>query len=280
MQHGWGHERFPSPVLHGRKVGVAGPNFIALVTTDLSGTVGWAVDPADAATLFTDTAGTTPVTTPGVSTIARINAKFGTAPPNWQQATVASQYLWNGASMQLDGVDDLLASTAAMGFSNAVTGMGWTQRFRVASLAVADCLFSYSTATSTVIRWQLQVLTDGSLVLSLRRLDADIVQTFTTATGLIVAGNDYTVQVTINYLTGAITILLNGVSVLTPTLTGTDGTNGVSATNSARCRWGLNTSNTLNDWFNGKLGGAVYHPFLPNGTQLANAKGFVERNAL
>lgn len=257
-----------------------GTNFVTAMQTMLASTGGWVTDPGDASINFTDTGGTTPVTTPGVSTIARFNSKFGITTYNWQQATVANQYLWNGASMGCDGVDDILQTTAWAGL-NGATALTATFRAQLDDLSVARMIFSCSTSTGTNGRYQLGVNANGSISLYLRRTDAEAQQAFTTAaTGLITTGVPFTIQTRTNYLNGAVEIFLNGTSVFSGTHTGTDGVNGVDATNSARCRWGLNTSNTLTDWFRNKIGAAVWHLAVADATQLANARGFVERNAL
>lgn len=257
-------------------------DYEAEVEALLSGTAGWAFDPADPAIVFEDTGGTDPVEGVGTDTIARINSKFGTTVYNWQNGTVAQQYLWNGASMQGDGVDDLL-STAAWTCMSGITGVTFTIRFLVDSFVgatVQRMLFSCSTPTGTVGRFQLRASADGSILLALRRLDADATQSFSSSAGLISEGVAYTLQVTVNYLNGAVEFFLDGVSVFTGTYTGTDGVTGVSATNSTRCRWGLNTSNTLNDYLDGKIGCAVMQLAVATAGERASAKGFVERNAL
>lgn len=252
-------------------------DYVAAMSTLLSGTTGWVTDPADTAINFTDTGGTTSVSSAGVDLVARQNSKFGTTVYNWQGGT--TQYLWNGASLQADGVDDLL-STANATYPASMTGCSFTLRFLIDDLSANRCLLSLSTATGTVPRWQLRVLSTGAVELALRRLDADAQTNVTSATGLVTTATSYTVQVTVNYLNGAVEIFLNGVSIATGTIAGTDGVNGVSATNSTRNRWGLNTSNTLNDYFDGKLGAAVWAQSVLSAGDLANCRGFVERNAL
>lgn len=259
--------------------GAPPPDFVALVQTLLSGTAGWATDPADTAINFTDTAGTVPVSSPGVSTVARANSKFGTTAHNWQNATGTQQYLWHGASWGADGVDDLLATTGWTAL-NAALGLSFTIRFRVDSLATARRFFSCSGATGTSARFQFGVQADGSLMLTLRRVDGGTGSDFLTATGLVTTGVSYTAQCTYNALTGAYQIFLNGASVGSGTFSDFDGVNGFTASNSARCRWGLNTSNTLNDWFSGRLGAAVMAVSVLSSGDLANCRGFVERNAL
>lgn len=263
----------------GATYGAAGVDYVAEMSTLLSGTTGWVTDPADTAINFTDTAGTVPVSSPGVSTVARANTKFGTTVYNWQQATSTAQYLWNSGSWQLDGVDDIIQTTNAT-WPASMTGCTFTLRFRVDDLSANRSLFSFSTGLGTAARYGLRINTNGSVLLSLRRTDAEAQQDFTSASGQVVTATTYTIQTTVNYLTGAVNVLLNGTSIATGTLTGVDGTNGVDATNSARNRWGLNTSNTLDDWFVGRLGAAVLARSVLGTTDLANCRGFVERNAL
>lgn len=254
------------------------PDYVTEVQTLLSGTTGWATDPADTAINFTDTAGTVSVASAGVDTVARANSKFGTTTYNWQQATVAAQYLWNGASWQADGVDDIIQTTNSA-YTADMSACTFTLRFQVDDLSVNRMLKSWSTITGTTGRMQLRINSDGSILLAARRLDADADNQFTSATGLVTTGTPYTIQFTIDFAgTGNIVVYLNGTSVLTGTLANAVGNS--TNTNSARDRWGLNTGNTLNDWFDGKLGAAVFARALLNSSQLASCRGFVERNAL
>lgn len=75
---------------------------------------GFWYDPSDLTTMFQDTAGATPVTTPG-QTVARINDKSGRG-NNATQATAASRPTYqvdgNGfAHLSFDGVDDFLVTS-------------------------------------------------------------------------------------------------------------------------------------------------------------------------
>lgn len=266
-----------------RRGGGGGPppvDYVALMSTLLSGTPGFVTDPSDTTINFTDTAGTIPVATPGVDKVARFNTKFGTTVYNCQQATPASQYLWNGASFQLDGIDDLLQQTNAT-WPSGMTALTYTTRVFLDDLSTDRALLGLSTTATTTVRLLFRAKTNGSITLSLRRLDGDGQQDFQTAAGILVAGNAYTLQFRVNYLNGAVEIFVNGVSVFTGTYTGTDGLSGVSATNSARWRDALNPTNTLNDWFRAKLGCQVVavNQYL-SGADLANCRGFVERNPL
>lgn len=266
------------PSFPGGAPAAAAPDYVALVQTMLSGTSGWATDPADTAINFTDTGGTTPVSNPGVHTVARANSKFGTTTYNWQQATVAAQYLWNGASWQADGVDDIIQTTNSTYTAN-MSAVSFTLRFLVDDLSVNRMLKSWSTITTTVGRIQLRINTDGSIFLQVRRLDADAANDFTSAAGLVTTGTAYTIQFTIDFAgTGNIVVYLNGVSVLTGTLANAVGNS--ENTNSSRDRWGLNTGNTLTDWFDGKIGAAVFARSLLSTGDLATCRGFVERNPL
>lgn len=79
-----------------------------------SGEQGAWYDPSDLSTMFQDTAGTTPVTTPGQA-VARINDKSGRG-NHLTQATVAARPLYQSGGglhwLQFDGVDDGLVSSS------------------------------------------------------------------------------------------------------------------------------------------------------------------------
>jgi hypothetical protein len=92
-------------------------------------------------------------------------------------------------------------------------------------------------------------------------------------------GVDTTLQFTVDFAgTGQVKAYLNGTDILTGTLAGTPGNS--ENTGSVRDRRGVNTSNTLSDYMDGKLGCEVFYPALAGSTQLANMRGFVERNPL
>lgn len=257
----------------------AAADYVAEVTALLAGTAGFALDPADATTVFTDSAGTIPVATPNVDSIGRINSKFGNTSYFWT-ATAPTQPLWTGVAANFDGTDDALFGTTFNALNNA-TGATFTFRIKQDAFAgVNRCIFSCSTSVNSAIRFRLQARSDGSLSVDMRRLDADAGQSFITATGLIVAGNAYTVQVTINYLTGAVEIFVGGVSVFTGTYTAVDGISGVQNSGSTRVRLGVNSTNTLNDYDDGLIGCMVLVLSVLNAAGRASCKGFVERNAI
>lgn len=260
--------------------GPPAPDYPALMDALLNGTTGFVIDPTDATVNFKDTAGTIPVTTPGVDTVARFNTKYGTTVYNCTNASVPGQYLWNGNSYQLDGIDDLLQNTATP-WPSGMTALTYTVRVNVTNTAVENAVLGLSTSITTGIRLLFRTLVGGGLGLYLRRLDGDAQQDFITAGGLVTAGVAVTIQFAIDYLNGAVKIFVNGTEVLSSTLTGTDGINGVSATPSARWRDSLNTTNTLNDWLGGKQGRQVLavNQYL-TGTNLANCRGYVEQFAL
>jgi hypothetical protein len=256
------------------------PDYDTLMQTLLSGTAGFVIDPTDTAVNFKDTAGTIPVAVSGVDTVARFNTKYGTTVYNCQNGTVAGQYLWNGNSYQLDGVDDLLQTTNAP-WPSGMTALTYTVRVLFDDLTAENAVLGLSTSVTTTIRLLFRALVDGSLGLYLRRLDGDAQQQFITAPGVVTQGVEHTIQFRVNYLNGDIAIFVDGASVLTGTLTGTDGVNGVSATVSARWRDALNPTNTLNDWLDGKQGRQVVavNQYL-TGTDFTNCQEYVEEFAL
>lgn len=249
-------------------------DYVALVQTLLSGTPGWATDPADTSINFKT--GPTPVTAPGVDTIARADSKFGTTVYTWANATVASQFLWNGASWEADGVDDFLQSAAGYAFASSLAGETITFR------ALPDTLttqvpFAISHSTANLTRRTFQFNADGSITLQSRRANGDSPLTLVSTAGVLSAGVEATIQSRINFSTDAVDLLVDGVVVGSGTQTGTSGA-ASDASNTSRVRFGTNLSGAA--IFNGKLGCFVYAPFAADSTQMASCRGFVERNAL
>lgn len=255
-------------------------DFEAEVEALLLGTEGFVIDPTDATVNFKDTAGTIPVAVAGVDTVARFNTKYGNTVYNCTNASVPGQYLWNGTSYGLDGVDDLLQNTST-NWPSGMTAFTYTVRVLFDDLTAENAVIGLSTSATTVIRVLFRSLTTGGVGLYLRRLDADAQQDFVTAGGLLTQGVEHTLQFAVNYLTGSVKIYIDGTEVLSSTLTGTDGVNGVSATPSARWRDSLNPTNTLNDWLDGKQGRQVLavNQFL-SGTDLTNCQSYVEMDPL
>ena len=110
-------------------------------------------DPADVATLFTDTAGTTPVTQPG-DLVARINDKSGNG-YHLLQATSTKRpsfQIEDGrAYLQFDGVDDALTATAVdFSMTSAVSIFAAARKDTlVAGQNIVELLTSIGTTSQT-----------------------------------------------------------------------------------------------------------------------------------
>ena len=212
----------------------------ALVAAILSGTAGFAFDPI-VANLFQDTVGATPVVI-AADPVGRINCQWGSAPPNWQQATAGYRPAWDGTGVACDGVDDHMATLSGGGsLLNNVPGAFACKRVLCTDLVSSRPVFSFSTATSTIQRFCALINTNGSIALQCRRLDADSLNTITTAsTGLITAGVAATISWQVDYAgTGLAKIWLNGTEVASAAIAGVAGNSDVTNTNRARLMAGL-----------------------------------------
>lgn len=245
----------------------------AEVQAILSGTTGWAVDPSIMSTVFQDTAGVTPVTADGQS-IGRINSLtgYGTTVFDWQDASLRPA--WRTTSVQFDGVDDVISRVTGV-YAQAMPALSFTVRAVCNTLATNRAIFSFGTDVTPNTRYNLRVNTDGSVTAQGRRLNADGLVTVTSATGLITATVPFTLQTVFDYAgTGNMEIFLNGASVATGSLGGVAGNS--ENTDAARVRWGLNPTNTLTDYLDGKIGRAVFARSLLNSGQLASCKNWAE----
>lgn len=254
---------------HGGSGAPPAPDYAAEVAALLSSTIGFALDPSDVSTLFQDTAAATPVASAS-DPIGRINSKYGTTAYNFQNATGTLKPLWNGAGgMAFDGVDDRLDQGASYTYTAAIAGCVISQRIKVAALA--GNFFGISTNSGTNARIQLGIGASGQVILSVRRLDTDGANTFTSANGIIAINTNYTVTARIDYAgTGGIEVWVNGVSILTGTLINPAGN--TSNTNQVRHRLGTGqNSGPCNMTF----GRYVFLPRLNAAGEIASMEGYV-----
>ena len=216
---------------------------IAAILSDDSHIV---LDMSYLANMWQDSAKAAQVSTAG-QTIGAVDTKFGTAARTMQQAGATARPLWDASGFAVcDGTDDGLGANAnAASIGASVNGLSGTVHFFPTAAAIMG-LIGIGTATSNAARFVLQTLANGSITLQLRRLDADGLFSITSAAGVIIPNNYYIVTARVNYLTGACNIFVNGVSVASGTLPGTDGVNGTSATSSNRFRVWLNVASTPN----------------------------------
>ena len=184
---------FPSPfdgfrLLGRRNAAAPPPSLSAQVEAILSGTTGYALDPTDLATLWQDSAKTTPVTTAG-QPVGAIRTKWGNTQFDFLQSTAGARPTWDGTRFLVpDGVDDFL--TADGSFNVLRNAPGYYVAIRKGGTQNTQNFFCISTATNTIPRLALQGATTNRLRTQVRRLDADAtVDTFGTLA--VMDGNTY-----------------------------------------------------------------------------------------
>ena len=214
----------------------------------LSGTNGAAWDYADSATVFENDAGTD--LAEAGDGIALVNASLvgNTTPCTWAQTSAASRPTWQSTYAQFDGTTDIMdggANTRAI-FQNAPAAF-FGARFSVNSLANTQHLGGWTTTTNTFYRFGIRLGTTGTINVVYRRADADAETSRFTSAGLITTGTEYTLLAWLDYANGgagALKVFLDGVEVMSQTVTGTGNTENVT---SARARKG-STLNGLTDF--------------------------------
>ena len=259
------------PNLKGRRRNAV--DFAAAVQGLLAGGNGFAFDPTDIALLWQDSAKATPVSGVG-QPIGAIDTKFGATTYTLTEID-PSRGLWSGSSWEGDGVDDrLIGAGSLLALLNNVPGVSFVGRVRFDTIDSQPALVSFSTVTGTNARFVVDVLSTGAIRLRVRRLDADVENALSSAAGVIVAGNTYTIRAEVDYITGAASVWVNGSSVIATTITGT-GANS-EASNSARMRISLALSNTLSQFLDGRLGRFVMAPRVMTAGEAASCAGYVE----
>jgi hypothetical protein len=214
-------------------IGGGGVDYAALVQSILSGTLGFAREPI-AANLFQDTAAATPVVNTS-DPIGRVNCQWGSSPPNWQQGTAGYRPLWTGVGISYDGIDDHFATFSNAALLNNRPGAFHCERVLCGDLVAIRPVISFSTATATVQRFVVVVNTNGSIALQTRRLDADALNTLTTATGLITAGVAAVITAQVDWAgTGLAKIWLNGTEVASAAVSGSVANSEATDSNRAR----------------------------------------------
>lgn len=259
--------------------GAAPPSLSEQVETMLAGTTGFALDPTDTATMWQDTARTTPVGTDS-DPVGSIQTKWGTGSPEYlAQGTAAARPAWaGGSSLLFDGTDDFLfgsdASMAAM--SQNANYVFAAARVKFTSLAT-DRPFIWLSANSgaTIPRCWGRVTTAGRIDLLGRRNGADSTFTLSSATGLVTTGTSYTIMFGWNFNAGTGEIWLDGTSVASGTIGGTGPTENLPAN---QIRAGVSSGPTR--WFSGNLGRQVFAPKEPTSDERTSVADWLEEIAI
>ena len=225
-----------------------GVNYGALVAAFLAGEDGFARDPADNTTVFSDTAGTA-FQTPGSSAV-RWNTFWGKTPYNWQGVS-SCVYDTN----EIDYSAGHYTTFSAANFTNGISSFFSCERVALNNLAANHSLYAFSTNTAGSTRLNVRALSDGSVNAGCRRLDGESAASITSATGLVSAGVFFVISAEFNYTAGTMRVWLNGALVASGAMT-SSGT--VSATNSARARDGADLTASPTQILNGSKRRGVF----------------------
>lgn len=185
---------------------------------------------ADMGRLWQDSVAASPVTAQGqpVGLVSGLGSAGGQA----LQATASQRPTWQGSHAEFDGVDDYLdLNAAARDITRNASGLTLWTVFRPASVAFM-ALIGVSTTGATTPRVLLQVLSTGALRLSYRREDGDGSTVVDSAAGVVGAGLDHAVVLTLDFAGGgseALRVWLNGMPVISAAISGTGNTSDTAA---------------------------------------------------
>ena len=156
------------------------------VEAALVGTGGFALDFADTSRMWTTATKTTLVSTNG-DTIGAIRSKWGSSEYDFLQPTAALRPAWQSpiaADFDLAATDHIDGSAAAALLQNKPAGFGCA-RVLIDTIATTMPVFSISTNSGASARFRLNIAIDGSLALTIRRVDAGSATTASSAAGVI-----------------------------------------------------------------------------------------------
>ena len=210
------------------------------VASFLSGTNGAAWDWADSATVFENDAGTDACEAGDVLAVTKASILGSVTPLNLTRAAASTGCpLWQSTYAQFDGSNDYIdGDSNTRSIFQAAPAAFFGARFSLNSLAASRHLGGWTTASTAFYRFGIIITATGAINVVYRRLDADSQTSRFTAEGLITTGTTYTLLSWLDYANGgagALKVVLDGVEVMSQTLTGTGNTEN---TQSARVRIG------------------------------------------
>ena len=193
-----------------------------------------------------------PVTAAG-DPVGRVEVLARVMPVALTQATLGSRPVAQAGYLSLDGTADLLeGGGAVLALLRAAERVTVAVRFRITSLAAAGVIMAFSTASAAVTRLQMDVQTSGNIRVQLLRADGDSVQTFTTTSAPVAAGADVSAILTVDWVTGAVKLYVNGgADLLAATMTGAGAA--TTDTASARMRLGATLAASPTLFFPGRI---------------------------
>lgn len=185
---------------------------------------------SDMGRLWQDSAGASPVTAQGQP--VGLVSGLGNAGGQASQGTAAQRPTWQGSHAEFDGVDDYLdLNAAARDITRNAGGLTLWVAFRPVSVAFMS-LLGVSTTAATTQRVLVQSLSSGALRLSYRRADGDASTNADSAAGLIGAGTDQFLVLSVDFAGGGSEALrgwLNGTQVISAAISGTGNTSDTAA---------------------------------------------------
>ncbi len=219
----------------------------ALATT----TKDWALDPTKSNRVWDDSARTVPMGSPPAQ-IAAIDSDSNVSGYLAQNSSTSFEPVWNGRSLQYDGLDDYLSNQAGLtstiqSWLNGVSACTFCTKFRVTSLAAVNTLLNHSTtASATASMFMLNTTVAGEIALFMRRVSGDAAGvTFTTSGLSLQINTDYLLTFTCDYVNGPVNLRINGASANSGTFPGTSPSLGsTTASDSLATRMGRTLSNT------------------------------------
>jgi hypothetical protein len=243
----------------------------------LSGSGGFALDLSDTSLMWQDSAKAALVTTGGQS-IGAVDSKWGASSYTFTAGS-ARRPIWNGSNAgDFDGTDDRFDGTAsALAFTNNKPAFFGCVRFYLDSFAAAFGVYGFAGSALSSSRVVLICNADGSLNAQLRNVDGGTLTSLTSATGVIVAAQDYIVTMDVDYAgTRAIRVFVNGTQVISGTLTQTAGNTSATDSNAVMIGRRLNIAEQIN----GKMGRMVFADKLFTSDEIATIEAWVGEGAL
>lgn len=239
----------------------------ALVQSFLAGTDGFARDPADNTTVFTNSTGSTLASAAGAA--GRWDTFWGKTPYNWQSSTAVTY-----DTTENDYASGHYALFSNLAWLNQATAVFVSERVVITSLAATNSLFAFSGGTvSTQGRVTFSVLTTGAVQLSCRRTDGESGASISSAAGVVSVGVPFTYSFEINPPAGTFRFWING-AVTSGNLQSTGAS--LAATNSLRARDGADLANTAANFLVGsKRRGVFVKNKLPTDAERAAIEAWV-----
>ncbi len=150
-------------------------------------------------------------------------------------STTTQRPLWQTTYADFDATNDQMAGdanllTMCQNASSCVLGAS----FRLSSLSTNRSLLTWREGvTNFTPRVTLEIISDGSIIMSIRRTDGDTTTARLSAAGLITTGVDYCVIGTVDFATGGAgavkAYINNGSDVINGTLTGSGNTSNTAS---------------------------------------------------